>query len=48
MDNFVWAFGYCKRFGLVYVDYSTQTHVIEDSGYWYCNLIRKNGFDTEA
>ena len=25
LDNYEWAFGYDKRFGLVHVDYATQT-----------------------
>jgi beta-glucosidase len=48
MDNFEWAFGYRMRFGLVYVDYATQKRIIKDSGRWYKNVIRENGFDPEA
>ena len=43
-DNFEWAEGYDKRFGLVYVDYSTQKRIIKDSGKWYSNVIKNNGF----
>lgn len=44
MDNFEWAEGSGKRFGLVYVDYETQERIIKDSGYWFKNLIcLKNG-----
>lgn len=32
MDNFEWAEGYLKRFGIVYVDYHTQQRVIKHSG----------------
>lgn len=35
MDNFEWAHGFTKRFGIVYVDYQTQRRVIKDSGRWY-------------
>ncbi|MEZ4519398.1 MAG: GH1 family beta-glucosidase [Chloroflexota bacterium] len=40
LDNFEWAYGYDKRFGLVYVDFDTQERIIKDSGYWYQNLIQ--------
>jgi beta-glucosidase len=40
MDNFEWASGYEKRFGIVYTDFSTQRRIIKDSGYWYRDLIR--------
>lgn len=46
MDNFEWAHGYDKRFGLVYVDYQTQKRVLKDSAYWYADVIRKNSLDT--
>ena len=35
MDNFEWAHGFTKRFGIVYVDYKTQRRIIKDSGRWY-------------
>ena len=31
VDNFAWAFGYSKRFGIVHVDYDTQQRTIRDS-----------------
>ncbi len=39
LDNFEWAEGYSKRFGIVYVDYSTQRRVIKASGHWYSSFI---------
>ena len=39
MDNFEWAEGYLKRFGIVYVDYSTQQRTIKNSGLAYKALI---------
>ncbi|MET9451586.1 GH1 family beta-glucosidase [Streptomyces cinerochromogenes] len=39
LDNFEWAYGYSKRFGLVYVDYATQRRVPKDSFHWYRALI---------
>lgn len=41
LDNFEWAEGYSKRFGIVYVDYPTQRRIIKDSGHWYASLIAK-------
>ncbi len=38
MDNFEWAHGYSKRFGLVYVDYGDQRRVLKDSARWYQEL----------
>ena len=39
MDNFEWAEGYSKRFGIVYVDYPTQRRIIKESGHWYAALL---------
>jgi len=39
LDNFEWAEGYSKRFGLVYVDYHTQTRIPKASAAWYRDLI---------
>ncbi|MED5621097.1 GH1 family beta-glucosidase [Ideonella sp. BN130291] len=40
MDNFEWASGYAKRFGIVHVDYATQQRAPKDSGLWYRDLVR--------
>lgn len=39
MDNFEWAFGYEKRFGIVYVDYKSQQRTIKGSGYAYQHFL---------
>jgi beta-glucosidase len=43
LDNFEWAWGYGRRFGLVYVDYPTQRRIIKRSGHRYNEVIRQNG-----
>jgi beta-glucosidase len=43
MDNYEWAHGYRKRFGLIYVDYDTQIRTLKDSAYWYKDVIATNG-----
>jgi beta-glucosidase len=39
LDNFEWEHGFAKRFGLVYVDFSTQRRVLKRSGLWYRDFI---------
>jgi beta-glucosidase len=39
LDNFEWAHGYSKRFGIVYIDFPTLERVPKDSFYWYRDLI---------
>ncbi len=43
LDNFEWAYGYSKRFGLVYVDYATQQRIPKDSARWFAQVTRRNG-----
>ncbi|HET8908648.1 MAG TPA: GH1 family beta-glucosidase, partial [Ktedonobacterales bacterium] len=40
-DNYEWAEGYSKRFGLVYVDFATQRRIVKDSGKWYAGVIAR-------
>ncbi len=42
LDNFEWAFGYDRRFGITHVDFTTQQRTIKDSGRWYAQTIREN------
>ncbi|MBE0478753.1 beta-glucosidase [Candidatus Aerophobetes bacterium] len=42
MDNFEWAYGYSKRFGLIYVDYPTQKRIFKKSANWYRQVIQSN------
>ena len=44
LDNFEWADGYSRRFGIVRVDYDTQNRTIKDSGYLLRDVIAANGF----
>ncbi|MGW6057015.1 GH1 family beta-glucosidase [Streptomyces sp. NPDC055189] len=42
LDNFEWAYGYDKRFGLVHVDYETQVRTVKGSGRRYADIIRSH------
>jgi beta-glucosidase len=42
MDNFEWASGYDKRFGMVYVDYASQDRTLKDSALWYRDVIAQH------
>lgn len=46
LDNYEWAEGYSKRFGLVYVDYATQKRIVKDSGRWYTQFIKSQSTPT--
>lgn len=39
MDNFEWASGYSKRFGITYVDFETLERIPKESAIWYSNFI---------
>ncbi|WP_321166196.1 family 1 glycosylhydrolase [Serinicoccus sp. CNJ-927] len=40
LDNYEWAFGYTKRFGIVRVDYDTQRRIPKASAHWYADVAR--------
>jgi len=42
LDNFEWAYGYAKRFGIVYVDFETQKRTLKDSALFYAGVVRDN------
>jgi beta-glucosidase len=47
LDNFEWAFGYGKRFGLVHMDFATQARTIKDSGHFYRRVIESGGAELD-
>jgi beta-glucosidase len=42
LDNFEWGLGYTKRFGVTYIDYTTQARLVKDSGHWYRRVCTDN------
>ncbi|MFE2726707.1 GH1 family beta-glucosidase [Kitasatospora sp. NPDC059327] len=40
LDNFEWAYGYGKRFGIVHVDFASQRRTPKDSARWYAEVVR--------
>ncbi|MDN3497471.1 GH1 family beta-glucosidase [Planococcus sp. APC 4015] len=47
LDNFEWAWGYEKRFGIVRVDYDTQERVVKDSGREYSRIIAARALESD-
>ena len=41
LDNFEWAWGYSKRFGIIRVDYDTLERTWKDSAHWYRDLVAR-------
>jgi beta-glucosidase len=48
LDNFEWAEGYAKRFGIIHVDYATQRRTPKRSYHWLQGVIREGGFTPSA
>jgi beta-glucosidase len=42
LDNFEWAYGMSKRFGITYVDFATQERTLKDSARYYAEVVRAN------
>lgn len=45
MDNFEWALGYSKRFGLHHVDFATGQRTPKQSAQWYAGVMARNGLE---
>jgi beta-glucosidase len=48
LDNFEWAYGYGKRFGIVHVDYETQRRTPKSSAHWYAAVARTGMVSTSS
>jgi beta-glucosidase len=48
MDNFEWAEGYGKRFGIVHVDFTTQKRTLKNSAKFYAEVIKTSGKNLKA
>jgi beta-glucosidase len=47
LDNFEWSEGYSKRFGMTYVDYSTQQRILKQSAHFYRRVVTTNTLDEQ-
>jgi len=45
LDNYEWADGYSKRFGITYVDFKTQKRTPKLSSEWYHEVIARNAVE---
>ncbi len=45
LDNFEWAEGMSQRFGFVHMDFASGKRTVKESGRWYAQVARDNGFD---
>jgi len=45
LDNFEWADGYGKRFGLVYIDFQSQDRIKKESYHWYKEVIANGSME---
>ncbi|MDW7738676.1 MAG: GH1 family beta-glucosidase [Bacillota bacterium] len=45
LDNFEWAYGYSKHFGIIHVDLETQKRTLKNSAMWYKDVISRNGLE---
>ena len=43
LDNLEWSLGYSKRFGIIHVDFATQTRTLKDSARYYAKVIASHG-----
>jgi beta-glucosidase len=48
LDNFEWAEGYAKRFGIIHVDFASQRRTPKQSAHWYAHVIAHNSLPREA
>ncbi|GAA3659931.1 GH1 family beta-glucosidase [Microbacterium marinilacus] len=48
LDNYEWAWGYEKRFGIVHVDYDSQVRTVKDSGHEYARIIAARAVDAQT
>lgn len=48
LDNWEWAWGYTKRFGIVRVDFPSGERTLKDSAHWYRDVVRANGLAADA
>ncbi len=48
LDNFEWAWGYQKRFGIIYVDFGTQRRILKSSARFYSDVVRANAVPPSA